>query len=76
MTDPTPIPPIIATMPGLDPKIISRLREAFIAVEHEPTLADVRTALLISKFIVPDSEPFRMLKDRHDRVNAECESWP
>jgi hypothetical protein len=52
------------------------LREVFFAVEHEPALADVRAALLISKFIVPDSESFRVLKDRHDRVNAECESWP
>lgn len=76
MTDPTPIPPIIATLTGLDSKIVSRLREVFVAVEHEPALADVRAALLISKFIVPDSESFRVLKDRHDRVNAECESWP
>ena len=76
MTDPTPIPPIIATLPGLNSKIVSRLSEAFVAVEHEPALADVRTALLISKFIVPDSESFRVLKDRHDRVNSECEFWP
>lgn len=75
ITDPTPIPPIVATMPGVDSKTVSRLREAFAAVEHEPSLEDIRKTLLISKFVVPDSASFNVLKSRHDRVNAECEPW-
>jgi len=76
MTDPTPIPPIIASLSELNPEIVFRLREAFAAVEHEPALENVRSTLLISKFIIPETSSFNVLKNRYDRVNSECESWP
>lgn len=74
-TDPTPMPPLVATA-RMDPEALSRLRKAFADVEHEPSLADVRQALLVKRFVLPDPADFDVQKRRHDRVVAEGERWP
>lgn len=75
-TDPTPMPPVIATSAALDAAAAQRLREAFLAVEREPSLAEARKTLLVSKFVLPEAASFDLQKRRHDRVLAEGEPWP
>lgn len=75
-TDPTPMPPVIATAAALDAAAVQRLRDAFLAVEREPSLAGVRKTLLVSKFILPEAASFDLQKRRHDRVVAEGDPWP
>jgi ABC-type phosphate/phosphonate transport system substrate-binding protein len=74
-TDPTPMPPLVATA-ALEPDALARLRKAFADVEDEPALADVRKALLISRFVLPDPADFDVQKRRHDRVVSEGDPWP
>ena len=74
-TSPTPMPPIVTTIKNIDPLTVSRLRNAFLFVEHETSLEDIRKTLLISRFIIPDAASFKVLKERHDRVNSECTAW-
>ena len=75
-TDPTPMPPVIATSAALDAGAVQRLRDAFLAVEHEPTLSAVRESLHISRFLLPDPASFDVQRQRHDRVLAEGDPWP
>lgn len=75
-TDPTPMPPVIATSPRLSADDVRRLREAFAAVEHEPSLADARRTLLVQRFVLPDPTVFEVQKARHDSVVAQGEPWP
>ena len=75
-TDPTPMPPVIATSPALAPEAIQRLREAFVAASTEPELAEARKALLVSRFILPDPASFNVQKQRHDQVVAQGDPWP
>ena len=76
VTDPTPMPPVIATSPQLSTEDIRRLREAFTAVEFEPSLADARRTLLVKRFVLPEPAAFEVQKERHDRVLAEGDLWP
>lgn len=75
-TDPTPMPPLVATSSALSAEDVRRLREAFAAVEHEPALADARAALLVRRFVLPQAASFQVQKQRHDRVVAEASAWP
>lgn len=75
-TDPTPMPPVVATSTSLSTDALRRLREAFAAVEQESSLSDARQALLVQRFILPDAASFNVQKLRHDRVVTEGDTWP
>jgi ABC-type phosphate/phosphonate transport system substrate-binding protein len=74
-TDPTPMPPLVATG-ALDATTVERLRAAFLAVEHEPSLAHLRSALLLKRFVVPDAAVFDVQKLRAAKVEEEGLAWP
>jgi ABC-type phosphate/phosphonate transport system substrate-binding protein len=75
VTEPTPMPPLIATA-DLGAPVIARLREAFLAAGDEPSLADTRAGLLIERFTVPDLESFTPLRHRAEIVEQDTEIWP
>ncbi len=73
-TDPTPMPPVIATA-ALREDEVQRLRAAFKASATAPELAAARAGLLLADFAVPDPAVFRMQFDRAALVDA-LPSWP
>lgn len=73
-TDPTPMPPIIATA-AMATSEVARLREAFKAAIATPELAAERAALLLADFAVPDAAVFQMQRDRAAIVDA-APAWP
>lgn len=73
-TEPTPIPPIVATA-ALSPLQLQSLREAFAAAVDAPELAADRDTLLLAGFRVPDSSEFDLLRSRAERVEA-APDWP
>jgi ABC-type phosphate/phosphonate transport system substrate-binding protein len=75
-TDPTPMPPLVTTLPAMPADAVAGLRNAFAAAGSEPALADARRALLIERFMLPDAAAFKVQKQRHDRVVAEAALWP
>ena len=74
-TDPTAMPPLIATAP-LNPQEIASLRSAFRSAHNERSLDDARKALLIERFVVPDLRVYDETRNRADRVEWEGEPWP
>lgn len=77
VTDPTPMPPLVATAaieaPGLE-----RLRDAFLNAHREPALDAARATLLIDHFVVPDLAAYGETRRRAERVeHAERDhEWP
>jgi ABC-type phosphate/phosphonate transport system substrate-binding protein len=71
VTDPTPMPPLIAT--GKVP--VEALREAFTSVHEQKDLDEARKALLIDRFVVPDLALYDETKRRAERVE-EAPAWP
>jgi ABC-type phosphate/phosphonate transport system substrate-binding protein len=74
LTDPTPMPPLVATAPLAFSQIDS-LRKAFLALHEEPSLDEARKALLIERFVVPDLAEYGETKRRAGRVEREPQ-WP
>ncbi|HLE66674.1 MAG TPA: PhnD/SsuA/transferrin family substrate-binding protein [Burkholderiales bacterium] len=74
-TDPTPMPPIVATAP-LDASSVQRLRDGFMAAGSEPSLAPARATLLIERFVVPELSEYGETRRRAERVEREGEDWP
>jgi ABC-type phosphate/phosphonate transport system substrate-binding protein len=75
MTDPTPMPPLVATAP-LKRHQIEGLRNAFLKVHEEPSLDGARKALLVERFVVPALADYEVTKRRAERVEREGEPWP
>jgi ABC-type phosphate/phosphonate transport system substrate-binding protein len=74
-TDPTPMPPLVATAPlGVD--AVERLRKAFLRVHEERSLDNARKNLLIERFVVPDLAAYGETRRRAERVEREAEPWP
>jgi ABC-type phosphate/phosphonate transport system substrate-binding protein len=73
-TDPTPMPPLVATADISEPTI-RRLRDAFLAVEAEPSLAHARETLLLERFVIPDPSVYRVQRDRAAEVERTT-AWP
>ena len=73
-TDPTPMPPLVATAP-LKEDEIGRLRQAFLDVHKEPSLDQPRLALLVERFVVPDLSVYDETRRRAQRVE-QAEEWP
>jgi ABC-type phosphate/phosphonate transport system substrate-binding protein len=71
VTDPTPMPPLIAT----GPVPVEALREAFRVVHEEEALDEARKTLLIDRFVVPELKVYDETKCRAGRVE-EAPPWP
>ena len=74
-TAPMPMPPIVATAPIGD-AAVRRLREAFLGVAAEPSLADARATLLLERFVVPEPSVHQLQKQRAREVESSGEEWP
>ncbi|MGE5792060.1 MAG: hypothetical protein ACM36B_05185, partial [Bacteroidota bacterium] len=75
-TDPTPMPPIVATAP-LGAAAVERLREAFLAVADERALVPARATLLLERFVVPEAAAaYEVTKQRARAVEAGAPEWP
>jgi ABC-type phosphate/phosphonate transport system substrate-binding protein len=73
-TDPTPMPPLIATA-RLAPGKIQSLRDGFSRVHEEKSLDRARAVLLVERFVVPDLAVYDETKRRAKRVEKE-QAWP
>lgn len=73
-TDPTPMPPLIATA-RLEPEKIQALRNSFSRIHEEKSLNQAREALLVERFVVPDLAVYDETRRRAERVEKE-EEWP
>ena len=71
-TDPTPMPPLVATAP-LKPGEVEKLRTAFLRAHEEPSLP--LKALLVERFVVPDLSVYDETRRRAHRVE-QAEAWP
>jgi ABC-type phosphate/phosphonate transport system substrate-binding protein len=74
VTDPTPMPPLVATAP-LKPREVEGLRQAFLRVHEETSLEQARRAVLVEKFVVPDLSVYDETKRRAERVE-KGPPWP
>jgi ABC-type phosphate/phosphonate transport system substrate-binding protein len=73
-TDPTPMPPLVATASFSD-KEVESLRSAFRHAHEEPSLTASLETLLIERFVVPDLAVYDETRRRAERVDQEPE-WP
>ena len=73
-TDPTPMPPLVATAP-LGTADVERLRAAFRRVHEERSLDGARRALLLERFVVPELAVYEETRRRAHLVEKEPE-WP
>jgi ABC-type phosphate/phosphonate transport system substrate-binding protein len=73
-TDPTPMPPLVATA-SLTSEQVERLRGAFRRAHEEPSLAPALKTLLVERFVVPDLSVYDETRRRAERVDKEAE-WP
>jgi len=74
VTDPTPMPPLVATA-SLTPGQVEKLRRAFLRVHEEPSLDSSRKAILAERFVVPDLSVYDETKRRAERVER-ADPWP
>ena len=74
VTDPTPMPPLVATAP-LSPTDADNLRSAFLRAHEEPALSAALENLLVERFVVPDLSVYDETRRRAERVE-EAEEWP
>jgi ABC-type phosphate/phosphonate transport system substrate-binding protein len=73
-TDPTPMPPLVATAPLAKDKVES-LRSAFLNIHKQAALDEARKALLVERFVVPDLAVYDETRRRAERVE-QAEEWP
>jgi len=73
-TAPTAIPAFVATT-VLDPDALTRLRNTFVSVAAAPGLRDVRDALLLRGFAVPEAVDYTPLRTSHDALLRASELW-
>jgi ABC-type phosphate/phosphonate transport system substrate-binding protein len=71
-TDPTPMPPLVATAP-LKENQVEKLRTAFLRAHEEPSLP-LKT-ILVERFVVPHLSVYDETRRRAERVE-QCEEWP
>jgi ABC-type phosphate/phosphonate transport system substrate-binding protein len=74
VTDPTPMPPLVATAP-LTSVQVEKLRSAFLRAHEERSLASSLKAILVERFVVPDLSVYDETRRRAERVEQEPE-WP
>ncbi len=71
---PTAIPAFVATA-ELTPETVTRLRQAFVSVGTAPGMHDVRDALLLRGFALPDPADYVPLRTSHDAWLRAPELW-
>src|SRR5262245_48293405 len=74
VTDPTPMPPLVATAP-LGEIQTKTIREAFTRAHEESSLSVPLETLLVERFVVPDLSVYDETKRRAERVEHEPQ-WP
>jgi len=74
VTDPTPMPPLVATA-SLTEDQVENLRSAFRSAHEEPSLATPMKTLLVERFVVPDLSVYDETKRRAARVER-ADPWP
>jgi len=74
VTDPTPMPPLVATAP-LGEIQTKTIREAFTRAHEESSLSVPLETLLVERFVVPDLSVYDETKRRAERVEQEPQ-WP
>jgi len=73
-TDPTPMPPLVATA-SLSGEEVRSLRSAFLEVHEEESLDKARATLLVERFVVPELSVYDETRRRAERVE-QAEQWP
>jgi ABC-type phosphate/phosphonate transport system substrate-binding protein len=73
-TDPTPMPPLVATA-SLSQEQVKKLRSAFLRAHEEPSLSASLKAILVERFVVPELSIYDQTRRRAQRVE-EAEEWP
>lgn len=71
-TDPTPMPPLVATA-SLSSEKVEKLREAFRRAHEEASLP--LKDILVERFVVPELSAYDETRRRAERVE-EAEPWP
>jgi ABC-type phosphate/phosphonate transport system substrate-binding protein len=61
-TPPTPVP-LLVSSPTMPRDEVDRLHQALLQVEHEPGLADARTALLLRRFSAVEAHAYATLRE-------------
>ena len=74
-TTPTAMPPFVSTHPNASEEEVQRLREAFLTVHEEPSLADARAVILLERFAKVAPADYVLTRERHDAVLAAPELW-
>ena len=74
VTDPTPMPPLVATAP-LKSVEVEKLRNEFLAAHEERALATALKEILVERFVVPELSVYDETKRRAERVEREP-AWP
>jgi ABC-type phosphate/phosphonate transport system substrate-binding protein len=74
VTDPTPMPPLVATAP-LKSGEVEKLRNAFLRAHDERSLASSLKTILVERFVVPDLSVYDETKRRAERVER-ADPWP
>jgi ABC-type phosphate/phosphonate transport system substrate-binding protein len=73
-TQESPIPLFIATG-SIDPDLVRKLQDAFAAAMAAEELQSLRDTLLLADFVVPQREPYEILKARAQSANAYPDAW-
>lgn len=74
-TTPTAMPPFVCTDATVTEQDLQRLRDAFVAVHEEPSLADARATILLERFVPVSPADYQPTRQRHDAVLAAAEAW-
>lgn len=74
-TTPTAMPPFVCTDASASEDDLQRLREAFLSVHAEPTLAEARATVLLDRFVAMQPADYALTRQRHDEVLAAPECW-
>ena len=74
-TDPTPMPPLVATA-DLGNAAVASIREGFLAVHEQSSLDAAREILLLDRFVVPDPGVYRVQRERAEEVERDRAAWP
>jgi ABC-type phosphate/phosphonate transport system substrate-binding protein len=67
-TAPTPIPPLVASTGGLEPRALESLRNSFLEAHRIPALHPVMEGLKLQRFVRPDPAAYDEMRRSCDRT--------
>jgi ABC-type phosphate/phosphonate transport system substrate-binding protein len=67
-TAPTPIPPLVASTGGLEPRALESLRNSFLEAHRIPALRPVMEGLKLQRFVRPDPAAYDEMRRSCDRT--------